>query len=199
MIDGPAAALPNVSELRGLLARYDESSPPRGSAGAAVLLVLRMGRHDLETLLIERAVREGDPASGQIGLPGGRVAPADDTLADTAVRECSEEVGLGAADLAAPPRFVRFAHASAVGLHVGVFAAELGPSGRSPAAVSPTEVAHVFWLPRRALLDRRRVVRETLSGPREVDATVVDRHVLWGFTRRVLLDFFEIADVGLPG
>ncbi|MCI4353767.1 MAG: NUDIX domain-containing protein [Thermoplasmata archaeon] len=196
MIEGPIASAVDPAEIPRLLARFGEGSPPHGSAGAAVLLVLRAGRSDVEALLIERAIRDGDPASGQIGLPGGRVAPDDGALVATAIRECREEVGVGEADVLAPPRFVRFANASAVGLQVGVFAAELGPAGRSPMAASPAEVAHVFWLPRGALRVKRRVVRDTITGPREVDATVVDTHVLWGFTRRVLLDFFEIADDG---
>ncbi len=194
MIDGALARPPDPPEVQRLLDRYSDGSPPRSSAGAAVLIALRAGRNDVEALLIERAVREGDPASGQVGLPGGRVAPDDGTLVETALRECHEEVGLGPADLTAPPRFVRIAGASALGLQVGVFAAGLVASSRAPTARSPTEVAHVFWLPREALRSPHRIVRETLSGSREVDATVVGDHVLWGFTRRVLLDFFEIPE-----
>jgi 8-oxo-dGTP pyrophosphatase MutT (NUDIX family) len=198
LIEGPASTPVAPDEVARLLARFPESSPPHGSAGAAVTIVLRAGRTDVEVLLIERAVREGDPASGQIGLPGGRVNEGEGALVNTALRECEEEVGLGAGDLVATPRFVGFSMAPAVGLQVGVFAAELGPSRPGPTAKDPVEVAHVFWIPRGALRVSRRVVRDTVSGSREVDANVVDGHVLWGFTRRVLLDFFEIPDVGAP-
>ena len=34
------------------------------------------------------------------------------------------------------------------------------------------------------------ISRETAGGPVEVDATVFQGHVLWGFTRRVLREFF---------
>lgn len=62
---------------------------------AAVALVLRpRGDDDGELLLIRRAVRAGDPWSGQIGLPGGRYDPSDDSLETTAIRETMEEVGL---------------------------------------------------------------------------------------------------------
>jgi 8-oxo-dGTP pyrophosphatase MutT (NUDIX family) len=198
LTEGSDAGAAAPDEVTRLLGRFPETSPPHGSAGAAVTIVLRSGLSDVEVLLIERAVRDGDPASGQIGLPGGRVDEGEGALVNTALRECEEEVGIGAGDLAAPPRFVGFSMAPAVGLQVGVFAAELGPSRPGPTARDPVEVAHVFWIPRSALRHSRRVVRETLSGSREVDANVVDGHVLWGFTRRVLLDFFEIPDVGAP-
>lgn len=63
---------------------------------AAVALVLRPSEvaDDLDLLLIRRAAREGDPWSGQIGLPGGRLEPSDDSLEQTALRETREELGL---------------------------------------------------------------------------------------------------------
>jgi 8-oxo-dGTP pyrophosphatase MutT (NUDIX family) len=188
-----------ADEVGRLLARFPETSPPHGSAGAAVTIVLRSGLSDVEVLLIERAIREGDPASGQIGLPGGRVEDGEGALVNTALRECEEEVGIGAGDLLGTPRFVGFSIAPAVGLKVGVFAAELGPARPAPTARDPVEVAHVFWVARSALRHGRRILRETISGPREVEANIIDGHVLWGFTRRVLLDFFEIPDEGPPG
>ena len=182
--------------LHALLERYPDSSPPSSAAGAAVTIVLREGRTDLETLLIERAVRDDDPASGQIGLPGGHVDSVDRTLRDTALRELEEEVGLGVADLSAPPRFVKIQDAPRFRLKVGVFAAQLSSSPPPTPAPSPKEVASVFWFPRAALDSRSRVSRETPLGAREVDAVLFDGHVLWGFTLRVLSEFF--AREGAP-
>ena len=176
--------------LGGLLDRYPVLAPPVSSAGAAVTLVLREGEREVETLLIVRATNPDDPASGQVGLPGGHVSESDGSLASTALRELEEEVGLSLGDLTGPPRFVGLAPAPRFGLTVGVFAAALGPVGRPPNARDPTEVAHVFWLARSSLRDTRRVVRDTHLGPYEVHATVAHGEVLWGFTRRVLRDFF---------
>jgi len=62
---------------------------------AAVALILRpTGDDDADLLLIRRATREGDPWSGQIGLPGGRFDRSDLSLEHTALRETAEEVGL---------------------------------------------------------------------------------------------------------
>ena len=173
-----------------LLDRYAVLAPPVSSAGSAVTLVLREGQREVETLLIVRTTTPEDPAAGQVALPGGHVSDGDGSLASTALRELEEEVGLGLADLAGPPRFVRLAPAPRFQLTVGVFAAALGPVAQRPAPRSPTEVAHVFWLPRSALAVTRQVVRETPIGPLEVHATVAEGEVVWGFTRRVLRDFF---------
>jgi 8-oxo-dGTP pyrophosphatase MutT (NUDIX family) len=178
-------------ELHRLLGRWTNAAPPVRSAGAAVTVVLREGRSDLEILLLERTVRADDPASGQVSLPGGRVDATDETLAATALRELHEEVGLGAEDLAGPPTYVLTQPAPVFGLEVAVFAAPLGPRSAGPRVESRQEVAHVFWMPRAAIAQPKRVVRETTVGPREVDALVVDSHVVWGFTLRVLNRFFQ--------
>lgn len=179
--------------LPDLLHRYPAETPPVSTAGAAVTIVLREGRQAIETLLIERTERATDPASGQVALPGGHVDDGDGSLLATALRELEEEVGLTRADLRDGPRFVGASEASRFRLVVGVFAAALGPDGRAPSVRSANEVAHVFWLPRSALATTARVHRETVQGYTEVNATVFEGHVLWGFTRRVIRDFF-----GLP-
>lgn len=165
--------------------------PEISRAGAAVTILLREGQSEVETLLIERAVRVGDLASGQVGLPGGHVESRDPSLADTALRELDEEVGLVADDLESLPRFLFVQPAPIFGLDVAVFAAPLRQTGRPPTVRSPREVAHVFWLPAATLHDPKRILRETPAGPREVDALLHDGHVIWGFTLKVLRRFFD--------
>lgn len=176
--------------IEGLLGRFPEGSPPTGTAGAAVMILLRDGRSEVETLLIERTERPTDPASGQVAFPGGRVEDSDGSLAVTVLRELQEEVGLTEADLAGPPHYVGTEQALRFGLEVAIFAATLAPDGKPATVLSADEVAHVFWMPRSALGVTRRVHRETGRGLVEVPATVHDGHVLWGFTRRILREFF---------
>jgi 8-oxo-dGTP pyrophosphatase MutT (NUDIX family) len=175
-----------------LLAPFPVEAPYASEAGAAVMIFLRTdpGSGRVETLLMERAVRDGDPGSGQVGLPGGRVAPGDRTLRETALRESEEEVGLGLADLESVPRYVGTTRADAFGLTVGILAGALHASARRPHARDPEEVAEVFWLPGEALARSQRVERPTRHGPRSVDAAVQEGHVVWGFTRRILQEFF---------
>ena len=179
--------------LTDLLARFPAVAPPVSTAGAAVVIVLRDGRTEVETLLIERTERADDPASGQVAFPGGHVADGDGSLAVTALRELEEEVGLSRSDFVGELRYVSAELAIRFGLKVAVFATALAPDANPPTARSSDEVAHVFWLPRSALAASVPVVRETSRGLAEVRATVFERHVLWGFTRRVLCQFFGVA------
>lgn len=182
-----------------LVGRYPVLTPPVTTAGAAVTIVVRDGSVEPEVLLIERATNPDDPASGDVALPGGRVDERDGSLATTALRELSEEVGLGAADLSGPLRFVGAVPAPRFGLQVGVFTAELDRTAPTPAIGSPTEVAHIFWLPQTSLATSRQITRESPRGTRDFLASVHDGHVVWGFTRRVLRQYFEMdPDDGGP-
>ncbi|MCI4373105.1 MAG: CoA pyrophosphatase [Thermoplasmata archaeon] len=187
----PPTASPTPSR-DPLLRRFSIERPPTSSAGAAVTIVLRENRPEVEVLLIERASDPDDPASGQVALPGGHVSEVDGNLAQTALRELEEEVGLGQRDLESELHYVSTLPARRFGIDVGVFAARLSSLGRAPAPLSPAEVAHVFWLPRSALDTTRKVERDTSVGIIPVNATVHEGHVLWGFTRRVLRQFFEL-------
>jgi 8-oxo-dGTP pyrophosphatase MutT (NUDIX family) len=167
------------------LDRYPAESPGRGAAGAGVIAVLRPGPAGVEVLLMARAVRAGDPASGQVSLPGGHVEDADPDLRATALRELEEEVGLSAEDLERPVRHFGTFEARRFGLNVAVFAAALAPGAPAPRA-DPQEVAAVFWLPRTALFQRTTTRWESAHGSGEAAAVVHDGHVVWGFTLRML-------------
>jgi len=180
------------ARLSDLLDRFPILSPPVSTAGAAVVIVLREGDSEVETLLIERAERPSDPASGQVAFPGGHVSDGDGSLAATALRELEEEVGLSRADFSGELRYVDTELAIRFGLKVGVFATGLSPDAHAPTARSAEEVAHIFWLPRSALATSRPILRETMRGDAEVPATVFEGHILWGFTRRVLCQFFGV-------
>ena len=195
MNSSSSGGIPPGSAPRGLpelLSRFQALSPPVSTAGAAVVIVLRDGLSEVETLLIERAERADDPASGQVAFPGGHVADGDGSLAVTALRELEEEVGLSRTDFTGELRYVGTELAIRFGLKVAVFATALAPDAKPPTARSSEEVAHVFWLPRSALGQPRSVIRETSRGPAEVRATVFEGHLLWGFTRRVICEFFGV-------
>lgn len=62
------------------------------SAVATVLHIDESG--NAEVLLMQRASRDGDPWSGHICYPGGRMQKEDRSTLDTAEREMLEEVGI---------------------------------------------------------------------------------------------------------
>lgn len=166
---------------------YAEAAPEVRRAATA--LVLRPGVAGLDLLLIQRAVYEGDPWSGQVALPGGRHDAADATLVDTAVRETREETGL---DLAAGGRLLGLLDELhprtpvlppiVVRPHVFVLEAD------QPLAASD-EVAHAFWVPLTVLRDPA-TTRESRIRVREawwrVPSFVVEERVVWGMTERML-------------
>jgi len=98
------SALDVLARLEAALTPIAPASPATSSVvrDAAVAVVFRIAAGDsLELLMIERASYEGDPWSGHIACPGGRMEPGDRDLEVTAVRETREETGhvVTAADL----------------------------------------------------------------------------------------------------
>ncbi|MFT5088134.1 MAG: 8-oxo-dGTP pyrophosphatase MutT (NUDIX family) [Candidatus Latescibacterota bacterium] len=61
---------------------------------ASVAAIIRPDNDDTQLLFIERARVDGDPWSGDIAFPGGRIEESDPTLRATAERETHEEIGL---------------------------------------------------------------------------------------------------------
>lgn len=147
----------------------------------------------MELLLIRRAVVEGDPWSGQMGLPGGRREAPDADLLSTARRETLEETGI-----ALPPESLlgelhELAPTTPVLPPVVVRPYVFGLPTR-PETRTNHEVAEVVWVP---LEDLRRMERETsvtVRGvERQVPAFVVGPHVVWGMTHRILKPLMELT------
>jgi 8-oxo-dGTP pyrophosphatase MutT (NUDIX family) len=169
-----------------------------GVRKAAVVLIFRLGENDvLELLFIKRAEYEGDPWSGQIAFPGGRVETGDASLAETAIRETREETGIDLAregmmvgrldDLR--PRTVRLP-----AIMVRPFVALLD---RSEPLVLSSEVALSFWLPF-AELARTESWREgtVRAGGAQINTRVFRHqgHVIWGMTERILAQLLTLLD-----
>ena len=84
---------PIISALSGHRARRHPAR--RWLKRAAVALVLRESAQGAQILVIERAKRIGDPWSGHLGFPGGRLDTGDQRSGSTAaIRETEEELGL---------------------------------------------------------------------------------------------------------
>lgn len=89
-----------MHELAPLVARLQRHRARRNPLRrrlkrAAVAALLRDSRQGAEVLVIERAHRPGDPWSGDMALPGGRIEAIDETSASRAAcRETAEEIGV---------------------------------------------------------------------------------------------------------
>jgi len=67
--------------------------PPSEREAAVLILIFPGPDEEARLVLIERAAGEHRHA-GQIGLPGGKIDPEDESVADAALREAREEVAL---------------------------------------------------------------------------------------------------------
>jgi 8-oxo-dGTP pyrophosphatase MutT (NUDIX family) len=177
---------PTWATLSASLGRLPTEADDGSTPDAAVTIVFR--REGPAVLLMERELRDGDPASGQVSLPGGHREPADRAPSATALRELAEEVGLRERDVELPPRYLGTYRANRFGVDVAVFAIRLARGAGAARAADPREVRRVFWLPCDRLEPPVRVPRETGQGMIEVEATLFDGAVVWGFTRRILIE-----------
>jgi 8-oxo-dGTP pyrophosphatase MutT (NUDIX family) len=127
--------------------------------------------------------------AGEISFPGGRQDAEDATLADTALREAEEEIGLPRAQvsmLGELPATSTFATNYVIHPYVGVIPAGLAWQ------LSAKEVDAVLELPVVALRSgrtRTRLERRGISF--ETDAYVVEENLIWGATARILQDLLE--------
>jgi 8-oxo-dGTP pyrophosphatase MutT (NUDIX family) len=161
---------------------------------AAVALVLRSETRGLEMLFIERAPLAGDPWSGDIGFPGGKMEEGDNDPRQTAERETLEEVGLDLGNFRYLGRL-----SDITGAHLPVLVSCFVYGLVCNPALSPNrEVRDHFWVSLsdlaaeehhviapvrfRGEMFERPAIRIPLSG----------KPVLWGLTYRLVKEFLEL-------
>jgi len=166
----------------------------RTKPAAAVMIILRQGPRGLELLLGERRKQEGDPWSGQVGLPGGRHRTEDGTMLATALRETREEVGIdleGRAEVLGhmPPR----APGNKPELLVVPFVAIATDSLE---ATPSAEIPATFWCLLQDLpATQGKSTVNTVLGELTVPAYTYAGRLIWGFTYRILEEL--LVHVGL--
>lgn len=188
---------PDIARLvQSLRARPAQAAAAyAGARFAAIALVVRPGANGPELLMIKRADVAGDPWSGHIACPGGRMDPGDADLAATALRETLEETGLdiardgtllGALDDLSPrtPRLPP--------IIIRPFVAVVG---RQVEIRANREVADAFWVPLSAIRERASwglgtvIVREAEEA--QVPTFRHGDYTVWGLTERALRDFLN--------
>jgi 8-oxo-dGTP pyrophosphatase MutT (NUDIX family) len=172
-------------------------------ARAAVALVLASRGRTIELLLIERAMRDGDPWSGHMALPGGRRAPDDRDIVATAVRETREEVGIDLGVAGTPVGALDELRAIARHRPVDLVISPLVFVMREPVTLvlDRREVASAVWVPLAFFSDpaARGVYRRSLDGiDSEFPAFCYREYTVWGLTHRILEQFLAIAGASTP-
>lgn len=162
---------------------------------AAIALVFRLGSlGEPELLMIKRAELEGDPWSGHVACPGGRMEAGDHDLAQTALRETWEETGievarigklLGALDDLSPRTPVL------PPILIRPFVVVVPPTVE---LVQSPEVATAFWVPLSAIRAEAAWGTSMVSirgADREVTSFTHGEYMVWGLTERVLKQLLE--------
>jgi len=164
--------------------------PQKGLRFASVAVIVR-DRQVPSVLLIRRAERVGDPWSGQVAFPGGKMQEGDKSAKDTAMRETVEEVGI---DLGRYGEFLGYGGVATT--HTGTM--DVVPSVfelKESVEVKPNEeVASFRWVEFEELL--RPSARTTYDAGRGGSTTgmpayVVGDYVVWGLTYRILSTFLK--------
>ncbi|MBN7799112.1 CoA pyrophosphatase [Parahaliea mediterranea] len=165
---------------------------------SAVAMILSVRQGELHILMIKRAERKGDPWSGHMAFPGGRMDPEDANGFEVANRETEEEVGIRLGDCA-----------SCIGRLSDIRASPRG--GLLGMAVTPFvfrlerevrfrinhEVAEVVWVPLEFLLDTDR--RESMTWARgKVNLTLpcyfYQGRRIWGLSLMMLDELMDLVE-----
>jgi len=168
---------------------------PGDQIAAAVLVPLFMrGAGEEPHVVLTRRRADLRRHAGEISFPGGRQDPEDADLTETALREAEEEIGLDREHvqlIGELPPTSTFVTNYVIHPFVGTI-----PPGL-PWRPSAREVDAVLELPLSAVqASRTRVPIERRGMTFEVDAFVVDEHLIWGATARILENLFEGLRVG---
>jgi 8-oxo-dGTP pyrophosphatase MutT (NUDIX family) len=192
--------VPTIEDIRSAFSDYSPRTiSAEECAQAAVAVVLREQEEgSAEVLFIERAQQPGDPWSGQMAFPGGRVDPGDRTLQSAAERETLEEVGLSLQRAETLGRLDDLEGLRGAGRPAGIVISAFVYHHRSPGPLHTNqEVEEAFWVPLEVLFDPARRVEyfHPLAGAEAFPGILVgdpERHVVWGLTYRFVEGFLAV-------
>jgi 8-oxo-dGTP pyrophosphatase MutT (NUDIX family) len=158
--------------------------------------LLRAADADSTSVVLTRRRADLRSHAGEISFPGGRQDPEDADLFETALREAEEEIGLprdSVSLIGELPATPTFATNYVIHPYVG---AVVPPARWQP---SPREVDAVLELPLAALARAKTRTRLTRRGITfETDSYVLDEHLIWGATARILQYLFDELPSLLP-
>jgi 8-oxo-dGTP pyrophosphatase MutT (NUDIX family) len=180
----------NPEAIRRSLNGFPQRTLPVGNLRPSAVLLPLFELDGEPHLLFTRRTEDVKHHRGEISFPGGAREPVDTNLAQTALREAEEEVGLRPDDVTMLGRLDDFEsiHGYHVVPYVGCF--------RAPYSYNcdPREIAEMIEVPLARLRDPAifRVEDWTHQG-RQVPVCFysVDEHEIWGLTADILRQFLD--------
>lgn len=177
-----------------------ELLPDNGEIAAAIAIIIREQNNQYEMLLIERSQRDGDPWSGQMAFPGGKIDAIDVDARAAAERETDEEVSvqlqtsdyLGRLDDLLGPK-VKSVNTVLLSNFVYFINQDIQPKANY-------EVANIVWVPFNYFTDKKRISMVVhprdraikLPGVRIDKQEAKSPRVVWGLTFRVITSMFAV-------
>ena len=187
---------PSFQEVIDRLSIVASPAEPLPSKRAAVAISLRLGVSGPEMLMIQRAVREGDPWSGHMGFPGGRKDASDATDVACAKRETREEIGF---DLDTYGELICQLSDVNTGWRADrpemLVAPFIFRVDSTPDFELNHEVDDTLWVPLSFLLDDANRSRHQWDWRGEVlesDAFTYDNRLIWGLSLIMIDELLEI-------
>ncbi len=180
------AALQRESLAEGTGIQMTQPAQNAAQDAAVLVPVFRGNDSDIRIVLVRRT--EGGIHGGQIAFPGGKRAPADRSLLETALRETEEEIGVDRARVHILEE-LPIVDTLTTGFRIHPFLGMLRPP--TPWSPEPREIAEVFEVKIADFLEPGRQGEEEWSlpewpGPRTIRFFHVGEHKLWGATYRIL-------------
>jgi len=169
---------------------------------SAVAMILQVQEGELHILMIKRAEREGDPWSGHMAFPGGRMDKTDDHGYAVAVRETQEEVGL---NLGESDRCIGRLSDINARPHKGMFGMAVSPFvfhlERNVEFTPNYEVAETVWVPLEFLLDtdnREEMVWEYKGVKIPMPCYYYGKRCIWGLSLMMLDEMMDLVEGSNP-
>ena len=187
---------PSFQEVIDRLSVVESPEDPVPSKRAAVAITVRSGVSGPEILMIQRAVRQGDPWSGHMGFPGGRKDESDASDMACAKRETREEIGFDLdiyGELVCQLSDVNTGwRADRPEMLVAPFVFKVGSK---PVFELNHEVDDTLWVPLSFLLNDANRSRHQWDWRGEVlesDAFTFDDRLIWGLSLMMIDELLQI-------
>ncbi len=156
---------------------------------AAVLIGVSAVDGLAQVLLTQRTLHLRAHA-GQVAFPGGRIDPDDATIADAALRECTEETGIAARHVEIVGQLPAYLSGSGYRIHPVLAVI----SGDPVMVANPEEVAAIFHVPLGHLVDRTNYQRSSRvwnGAERHFHVITYQDWLIWGVTAGIIRSMSE--------
>jgi 8-oxo-dGTP pyrophosphatase MutT (NUDIX family) len=189
--------LPGIAAQEKLVPKHTRIPLPQSAKqNAAVGLILLSDNKNTDIIFTKRATYDGHH-SGQVSFPGGKEEKLDNSLLETAIRETSEEIGIGLLRQEYLGKLTPlYIPVSNFIVHPFVFFHKY--KSNINFTIDKKEVEYVILFALKALLDKELVKTTSLKINSSYTLTTpyyaIKKEIVWGATAMILSEFVEILE-----